>query len=95
MLSKPTPHTTLHCCSQPARVIAEIENTLKIQLIVSTVLMTPVAYIVATLALPDEFTLAVPGSDPLKPFDTKWVGGLMGVTDRGGRIGLGFRSVVE
>lgn len=67
--------STLLCCSQPARVIAEIENTLKIQLIVSTVLMTPVAYIVATMALPDEFTLAVPGSDPLKPFDTKWVVG--------------------
>ena len=43
------------------------------QLVVSTILMTPVAYIIATLALPDEFTLAVPGSDPAKPFDTKWV----------------------
>ena len=56
---------------QPARVIAEIENTLKVQLIVSTILMTPVAYLIATMALPEEFTLAVPGSDPNKPFDTK------------------------
>lgn len=66
-------------------MIAEIENTLKIQLIVSTVLMTPVAYVVATLALPDEFTLAVPGSDPAKPFDTKWVPALGGAERDAGR----------
>lgn len=29
---------------KPAKVIAEIENTLKMQLIVSTIIMTPVSY---------------------------------------------------
>uniref|UniRef100_A0A7S2QSI6 H(+)-exporting diphosphatase n=1 Tax=Chlamydomonas chlamydogama TaxID=225041 RepID=A0A7S2QSI6_9CHLO len=58
---------------KPAKVIAEIEHTLKMQLIISTVLMTPVAYFVAVAALPEEFTLQVPGSDPEKPFDTKVV----------------------
>ena len=56
---------------EPARIIAEIEPCLKIQLIVSTILMTPVAYFIATMALPEEFTLSVPGSNPNQPFDTK------------------------
>ena len=63
-----------HCASfslQPARVIAEIEETLKLQLIISTLIMTPVAYYIATAALPEEFTLMVPGAEPGKPFDTK------------------------
>jgi H+-translocating diphosphatase len=41
---------------KPARVIAEIETTLKMQLIISTAIMTPVAYIVAAGVLPAEIT---------------------------------------
>jgi H+-translocating diphosphatase len=41
---------------KPARVIAEIEATLKNQLIISTIAMTPVAYILSVGALPSEFT---------------------------------------
>jgi H(+)-translocating pyrophosphatase len=40
---------------KPARVISEIESTLKYQLIISTSVMTPVAYIVSVTALPAEF----------------------------------------
>ncbi len=47
---------------KPAKVISEIEDTLKWQLIISTALMTPVAYIVATTCLPETFTLSVAGS---------------------------------
>lgn len=50
---------------KPAKIISEIEPTLKMQLIVSTILMTPVAYALATMALPETFTLPVIGSpDP-------------------------------
>lgn len=41
---------------KPARVIAEIESTLKMQLIISTTVMTPVAYFMAAAALPKEIT---------------------------------------
>lgn len=56
---------------KPAKVIAEIEHTLKMQLIISTLLMTPVALGVALWSLPPEFTLSVPSSSPDKPFDEK------------------------
>ncbi|GAX84433.1 hypothetical protein CEUSTIGMA_g11853.t1 [Chlamydomonas eustigma] len=58
---------------KPARVMTEIETTLKVQLMVSTILMTPVAYLIATSALPEQFELTMPGSDPAKPIDTKLV----------------------
>nr|CAC44451.1 proton-translocating inorganic pyrophosphatase [Chlamydomonas reinhardtii] len=58
---------------KPAKVIAEIEHTLKMQLIISTLLMTPVALGVALWSLPPEFTLSVPSSSPDKPFDEKVV----------------------
>jgi inorganic pyrophosphatase len=41
---------------KPARVVSEIESTLKVQLIVSTLIMTPVTYIISICALPAEFT---------------------------------------
>eukprot|EP00210_Caulerpa_lentillifera_P008990 g8580.t1 len=44
----------------PAKSINQIESTLKIQLILSTALMTPVAYFVAVIALPDKFTIPDP-----------------------------------
>jgi len=40
---------------RPARVISEIESTLKQQLIYSTLAMTPVALVVSLMALPAEF----------------------------------------
>ncbi|KAL4427599.1 hypothetical protein ABPG75_001688 [Micractinium tetrahymenae] len=40
---------------RPARVVSEIESTLKVQLVVSTLAMTPVAYIISICALPHEF----------------------------------------
>jgi len=48
---------------KPAKVIAEIEYTLKLQMIISTILMTPVALAVALFTLPETFTL--PGTDGL------------------------------
>ncbi|KAG1671066.1 hypothetical protein FOA52_000737 [Chlamydomonas sp. UWO 241] len=42
---------------KPAKVIAEIEHTLKMQLIISTIAMTPVAYFIAIFSLPESFTL--------------------------------------
>lgn len=47
---------------KPARAIPEIENTLKLQLIVSTVLMTPVVYALAIFSLPAEFKLPTPSN---------------------------------
>lgn len=41
----------------PAKTIESIESTLKVQLIASTAIMTPVAYGVSVLALPKEFCL--------------------------------------
>lgn len=58
---------------QPAKEIADIEHTLKVQLIVSTLLMTPAAYLIAIYALPEEMTLSVPSANPEKPFDEKKV----------------------
>ncbi|GFR45263.1 hypothetical protein Agub_g6369 [Astrephomene gubernaculifera] len=58
---------------KPAKVISEIEHTLKMQLIISTLLMTPVALGVAMTALPAEFTLSVPSSSTDKAFDEKTV----------------------
>ncbi len=45
----------------PAKAISEIEHTLKLQLIISTVVMTPVAFVLAISCLPAEFTLQVIG----------------------------------
>ena len=42
----------------------EIEPSLKLQLIISTALMTPVILLVAWLTLPSEFTITVIGSAP-------------------------------
>lgn len=51
---------------KPAKVVSEIEHTLKMQLIISTVLMTPAAWLCTTFFLPEEFTLPVNGSpEPL------------------------------
>ncbi|MEW5298026.1 MAG: hypothetical protein WDW36_001190 [Sanguina aurantia] len=55
---------------KPAKVISDIETTLKLQLIISTVIMTPVSYAVVVLSLPEEFTLTVPGHTAEVPFDT-------------------------
>jgi inorganic pyrophosphatase len=41
---------------RPARAVDEIESTLKNQLIVSTVIMTPVVFLVSYYALPHEFS---------------------------------------
>ncbi|KDD76475.1 Inorganic H+ pyrophosphatase [Helicosporidium sp. ATCC 50920] len=41
---------------RPARVVSEIESTLKMQLVVSTLLMTPAAFVLAKTALPSSFT---------------------------------------
>ncbi|GIL74438.1 hypothetical protein Vretimale_2132 [Volvox reticuliferus] len=57
----------------PAKVISEIEHTLKMQLIISTLLMTPVALGVSIWALPATFEMSVPSSSPDKAFDTKTV----------------------
>jgi inorganic pyrophosphatase len=40
----------------PAKAMNEIESTLKYQLILSTAIMTPAAYILSMMALPSEFT---------------------------------------
>jgi H+-translocating diphosphatase len=45
----------------PARSIPTIEPTLKTQLIVSTLLMTPVVLLVAFITLPTTFTMPYPG----------------------------------
>eukprot|EP00798_Chlamydomonas_sp_ICE-L_P021208 gene21208-28116_t len=58
---------------KPARVIADIEHTLKMQLIISTSLMTPAAYIIAIYSLPTTFDLTVPGAEPGTPFVVKTV----------------------
>ena len=58
---------------KPAQQISEIESTLKMQLIISTVLMTPVTLAVALTALPEKFELAVPSHVPGQEFDTKVV----------------------
>eukprot|EP00890_Picochlorum_soloecismus_P004594 jgi/Picsp_1/5135/NSC_02498-R1_vacuolar h+-translocating inorganic pyrophosphatase len=49
----------------PARAIAEIESTLKNQLVLSTAIMTPVAYLLSLGALPSEFT-GLFADDPTK-----------------------------
>lgn len=41
---------------RPARVVSEIERTLKLQLVISTALATPVAYVLAVSALPASFS---------------------------------------
>lgn len=46
----------------PAKAISAIEKTLKIQLILSTVLMTPVAYFISIKALPSVFEIPDPYS---------------------------------
>ncbi len=40
---------------KPARIVSEIEHTLKMQLIISTVLITPAVFVIAWVALPKEF----------------------------------------
>jgi len=58
---------------RPATTIPEIEPALKMQLIVSTVLMTPVAAGIAMVALPNEFTLVFPSSVAGELFSVKVV----------------------
>ena len=58
---------------KPATSIPEIEPALKQQLVVSTVLMTPVALGLALGALPATFDLPVPSADPTRVFDVKIV----------------------
>ncbi|CAK0782826.1 Pyrophosphate-energized vacuolar membrane proton pump 1 [Coccomyxa viridis] len=41
---------------RPARMVSEIENTLKYQLIISTLISTPVVFVISWYALPTEFT---------------------------------------
>ncbi|CAD7700819.1 unnamed protein product [Ostreobium quekettii] len=50
----------------PARKSSEIEDVLKMQLIISSLLMTPVIYGVTAMALPAEFDLPHPGSGGMK-----------------------------
>nr|ADK36629.1 vacuolar H+-pyrophosphatase [Dunaliella viridis] len=57
----------------PARNASQVENTLKMQMIISTVLMTPAALLVAMMTLPPEFTLNVPSATPGQAYDTKTV----------------------
>jgi hypothetical protein len=68
---------------KPAKQISEIESTLKMQLIISTVLMTPVTLAVALTSLPATFELSVPSHSPDRDFDTK-VGPLGGGGRRAG-----------
>jgi len=58
---------------KPAATIPEIEPALKAQLVVATVLMTPVALALALGALPATFELPVPSADPTRTFDIKVV----------------------
>jgi len=58
---------------KPAKQISEIQSTLKNQLVISTVIMTPVALGLALLSLPEVFHLPVPSHDPKKEFDYKTV----------------------
>lgn len=64
---------------KPAKQISEIESTLKMQLIISTVLMTPVTLAVALTSLPPTFVLSVPSRDPSKEFASKVRGGSGGL----------------
>ena len=50
---------------RPARVVSEIESTLKQQLVVSTTLATPAVAVLALLALPSEFT-GIFANDPTR-----------------------------
>jgi inorganic pyrophosphatase len=54
---------------QPASSIPTIEPTLKVQLIASTAIMTPVVCIVAFLSLPTHFDMPYPGG---KVLDVYW-----------------------
>lgn len=58
---------------KPARHISEIEHTLKMQLIISTVIMTPVALGLAVVSLPSTFQLPIPSRTPGQEFDYKTV----------------------
>ncbi|WIA41962.1 hypothetical protein OEZ86_009266 [Tetradesmus obliquus] len=58
---------------KPAKQISEIEHTLKMQLIISTVLMTPVALGLALVSLPETFELPVPSRTQGKEYDYKSV----------------------
>lgn len=40
---------------KPARIVSEIEHTLKMQLIISTALITPAIFVIAWVSLPKEF----------------------------------------
>ena len=48
---------------KPVRVEADIENALKLQLIVTTILMAPVTYFIAHHFLPASFTLTGKSED--------------------------------
>eukprot|EP00775_Hariotina_reticulata_P003821 gene3821-4079_t len=58
---------------KPAKQISEIEHTLKMQLIISTLLMTPVALGLALVSLPTTFQLPVPSRTPGVDHDFKTV----------------------
>ncbi|KAF6252549.1 pyrophosphate-energised proton pump [Scenedesmus sp. NREL 46B-D3] len=58
---------------KPAKQISEIEHTLKMQLIISTVLMTPVALGLALTSLPETFELPVPSKTQGQVYDYKTV----------------------
>lgn len=51
---------------KPAKTIPEIEPTLKVQLIVSTLAMTPVVLAIALLTLPATFNVPFPGEKTLE-----------------------------
>jgi H(+)-translocating pyrophosphatase len=57
----------------PAKAVNEIEHTLKMQLIISTLIMTPVALGCALLCLPTSFTMPIPSHNADVPFETKTV----------------------
>lgn len=58
---------------KPAKQISEVESTLKMQLVISTIIMTPVALGIALTTLPEEFTIKVPSATPGVPLEEKLV----------------------
>lgn len=56
----------------PAHDVPSIEPTLKLQLIASTVIMTPVSALLAYITLPGEFTLPLPSGDLPDAPNTHW-----------------------
>lgn len=58
---------------RPAKEVNQIEFTLKMQMIISTVVMTPATLALAFVHLPTEFVMSVPSSNPATPFEDKTV----------------------